>query len=68
MLVAMVGTSLSLGILAALFHALPPDAAHFLAGSGGIRFLPTWAIAYLIVGGGMLGLLGSLVSVSKFLK
>ena len=68
MLVTMVGTALSVGILAALFQVLPQEAALFLAGPGGIQFLPPWAVAYLIGGGGILGLLGSLVSVNKFLE
>ena len=68
MLVTMVGTALSVGILAALFQALPQEAALFLAGPGGIQFLPPWVVAYLIGGGGALGLVGSLVSVNKFLE
>jgi cell division transport system permease protein len=68
MLVTMVGTALSIGILAALFQALPQEAALFLAGPGGIQFLPPWVVAYLIGGGGALGLVGSLVSVNKFLE
>jgi cell division transport system permease protein len=68
MLVTMVGTALSLGLLAALFHALPREAALFIAGPGGVQFLPPWVMAYLIIGGGILGLLGSLVSVNKFLE
>jgi cell division transport system permease protein len=68
MLVAVVGTALSVGVLAALFQAVPQEAALFLAGPGGFQFLPPAVVAYMVAGGGSLGLLGSLVSVKKFLE
>ena len=68
MLVTVTGTSLAVGILAGLFQALPQEAALFLAGPGGIQFLPPSVVAYLAAGGGALGLVGSLVSVNKFLE
>jgi len=68
MLVTVIGTSLSVGLLAALFHALPREVVLFLSGPGGLAFLPTQVIAYLIGGGGVLGLVGGLVSVNKFLE
>lgn len=68
MLVTMVGTALSVGILAALFQAVPQEAALFLAGPGGFQFLSPPVIAYMVAGGGALGLAGSLVSVNKFLE
>jgi len=68
MLVAAIGTALSLGVLAGLFHAIPREAVHFLAGPGGLEFLPSWVIAYMIGGGALLGLLGGLVSVNRFLE
>jgi cell division transport system permease protein len=68
MLVAALGTALSIGVLAGLYHALPQEAMLFLAGPGGLSFLPGGIIAYLIGGGGMLGILGGLVSVTKFLE
>jgi cell division transport system permease protein len=68
MLVAAIGTALSLGVLAGLFRAIPQEAAHFLAGPGGFEFLPSWVMAYMVGGGALLGLLGGLVSVNKFLE
>jgi len=68
MLVAAIGAALSVGLLAVLFHALPREAVLFLSGPGGLSFLPGWIIAYLVGGGGVLGLLGALVSVNKFLE
>ncbi len=68
MLVAAVGTALSVGVLAGLFRALPREVVLFLSGPGGLQFLPTWAISYMIGGGALLGLLGGLVSVNKFME
>jgi cell division transport system permease protein len=68
MLVVVLGTSLSVGILAVLFHALPHEVVLFLSGPRGLDFLPPPVIASLIGGGGALGLLGGLVSVNKFLE
>jgi len=68
MLVVVLGTSLSVGILAVLFHALPQEVVLFLSGPGGLEFLPPPVIAYMIGGGGALGLVGGLVSVNKFLE
>jgi len=68
MLVAVIGTSLAVGILAGLFHALPREIVLFLSGPGGLDFLPTTVIAYMIGGGGALGFAGGLVSVNKFLE
>jgi cell division transport system permease protein len=68
MLVAVLGTSLAVGILGGLFHALPREIVLFLSGPGGLDFLPTTVIAYMIGGGGALGFAGGLVSVNKFLE
>jgi cell division transport system permease protein len=68
MLVAAVGTALSIGILAGLFHALPQEALLFFSGPGGPQFLPPSVIAYMVGGGAALGLIGGLVSVNKFLE
>ena len=68
MLVAVLGTSLAVGILAGLFHALPREIVLFLSGPGGLDFLPTTVIAYMVGGGGVLGFAGGLVSVNKFLE
>jgi cell division transport system permease protein len=68
MITAATGTALSVGILAGLFYALPQEAVLFLSGPGGLDFLPPPVVAYLVVGGGFLGLLGALASVSRFLE
>jgi cell division transport system permease protein len=68
MLVVVIGTSIAVGILAGLFHALPQEVVLFLSGPGGLEFLPSSVIAYLIGGGGALGFAGGLVSVNKFLE
>ena len=68
MLVAVLGTSLAVGILAGLFHALPGEIVLFLSGPGGLDFLPTTVIAYMVGGGGALGFAGGIVSVNKFLE
>jgi len=68
MLVVVLGTSLSVGILAVLFHALPQEVVLFLSGPRGLDFLPPPVIASMIGGGGALGLVGGLVSVNKFLE
>ncbi len=68
MLVAAIGTGLSVGVLAGLFHAIPQEAVLFLSGPRGIEFLPSWVIAWMIGGGAVLGLVGGLVSVNKFLE
>ena len=68
MLVTVLGTSLAVGILAGLFHALPREIVLFLSGPGGLDFLPVPVIAYMVGGGGALGFAGALVSVNKFLE
>jgi len=68
MLVTMVGTSLAVGLLAALFHAMPQEAVRLFAGPGGFLFLPPSMIAAMVGGGALLGLGGSLVSVNRFLE
>jgi cell division transport system permease protein len=68
MLVVVLGTALSVGMLAVLFHARPQEVVLFLSGPGGLDFLPPPVIAYMICGGGVLGLMGGLVSVNKFLE
>ncbi len=68
MLVTVIGTALSIGLLAAVFQALPREAVVFLAGPGGLEFLPTNVIVAMFCGGGLLGFAGGLVSVNKFLE
>jgi len=67
MIVAMTGTALAVGLLAGLFHALPQEVMLFLSGPGGLAFFSPAVMAWLIGAGAVLGLLGALVSVNKFL-
>ncbi len=68
MLLAMLGTGLAIGILAGLYYALPQEVVLFLSKPKGLDFLPPSVVAYTIFGGGLLGLAGGVVSVSKFLE
>ncbi len=68
MLLAMLGASLAVGIIAAVYYALPQDVLLFLSRPNGLDFLPPSVVAYMIIGGSLLGLLGALVSVNKFLE
>lgn len=68
MMIAMLGSSLGIAILAGVYYALPREAMVFLARPFGLEFLPVPAILALIGGGGVLGLSGAFVSVAKFLE
>jgi cell division transport system permease protein len=68
MLVSVTGGALSIGVLAAVFHALPQEAVLFLAGPDGLQFLSPVVIAYMIGGGALLGLIGGFISVNRFLE
>ena len=68
MMLAMLGTALAIGVLAALFYALPRDLIQFLSRPNGLDFLPLPVVAYMVAGGGLLGLVGAQVSVGKFLE
>jgi cell division transport system permease protein len=68
MMLAVVGTALSIGILAVLFYALPSDVSILLSRPKGLDFLPLPVVAYMIVVGGALGFAGGLVSVARFLE
>ena len=68
MMLAMLGSALAVGIIAALYYALPQEAVLFLSRPNGLDFLPPSVVAYMIAGGSLLGLLGALVSVSRFLE
>ncbi len=68
MMLAMLGSALAVGVLAALYYSLPREVSLFLAGPGGLDFLPPSVVAYMIMGGSLLGLAGALVSVSRFLE
>jgi cell division transport system permease protein len=67
MMLAMLGSALSVGILAALYYFLPPEVERLLSQFMRLDFLPPSVVAYMIVGGGLLGLTGAFVSVNKFL-
>ena len=68
MLLAMLGSAFAVGVMAALFYTLPQEVVLFLSRPNGLDFLPPIVITYIIVGGGLLGIVGGLVSVNKFLK
>lgn len=67
MLLAMLGSALAVTVLAGVFYSLPPELVRFLSRPHGLDFLPPEVVTYMIVGGGILGLVGGLVSVNKFL-
>lgn len=68
MLLSVLGASLALGILSGIFYSLPEEAALFVSGPKGLDFLPAEVVAYIIIGSGMLGLVGALISVGRFLE
>jgi len=68
MLLSMLGTALAIGILAGLFYFLPQEVVVFLSRPKGLDFLPPSVVTYMIGGGGLLGLAGGMVSVSRFLE
>lgn len=68
MLMAMIGAALAMGILAAMFYSLPVEAMPFLSGPTRLDFLPLPVVGYIILGSGLLGLCGGLISVGKFLE
>jgi cell division transport system permease protein len=68
MLLAVLGSALAVGILAVLYSLLPHDVVLFLSQANGLDFLPPSVVAYIVAGGGLLGLAGGLVSVSRFLE
>ncbi len=68
MMLAMLGTALAIGVLAGVFYSLPREVVTYLARPDGPGFLPPSMMAYMIIGGGALGLTGGLVSVGRFLE
>ena len=68
MLLAVLGSALAIGVLAGVFYALPQEVIFFFSRPNGLNFLPPLVITSVILGGGLLGLAGGLVSVNKFLK
>jgi cell division transport system permease protein len=68
MLLAMFGAALAVGVLAGIYYSLPQIAVVFLSGPNGLDFLPPPVVAYMVAGGGLLGLSGAKVSVDRFLE
>jgi len=68
MMLAMIGTSLAIGILAVLFYFLPKEVVIILSRPRGLDFLSPLVVIYMIGGSGLLGLAGGLVSVHRFLE
>jgi len=68
MLLAMLGSALAVGVLAVLYSLLPQEIVLILSPLNGLDFLPPAMVAYIVAGGGLLGLAGGLVSVSRFLE
>jgi hypothetical protein len=64
----MLGSALSVGVLAGVYYALPQEVVLFLSRPNGLDFLPLPVVAFMIGGGGLLGLAGGLVSVSRLLE
>ncbi len=67
-LLAMLGSALAVGILAALYYSLPADIMLLLSRISRVDFLPSAVVAYMVIGSGLLGLIGGLVSVNRFLE
>ncbi len=68
MMLAMLGSALAVGILAGMYYTLPQELVVLLSRPNGLDFLPMAVVAYMIIGGGLLGLGGGLVSVNRFLE
>jgi len=67
-LLAMLGSALAVGILTALYYSLPSEIMFLMSRMNGLDFLPPSVVAYMVIGGGLLGLVGGLVSVRRFLE
>jgi cell division transport system permease protein len=67
-LLAMLGSALAVGILTALYYSLPSEIMLLMSRLNGLDFLPPSVVAYIVIGGGLLGLVGGLVSVRRFLE
>ncbi len=67
-ILAMLGAALAVGILAALYYSLPTEVTLLLSRISRVDFLPSTVVTYMIIGSGLLGLIGGLVSVNKFLE
>jgi cell division transport system permease protein len=67
LMLAMLGAALAVGALAALTYSLPPQVALLFARWRGLEFLPVPAALSMIACSGLLGAVGALVSVNKYL-
>ncbi len=67
MMLALLGSALAVGVIAAVYYALPREALFFLSPNG-LDFLPPSVVTYMLGGGSLLGLAGAMISVSKFLE
>jgi cell division transport system permease protein len=68
MMIAMLGTSLAIGIIAGIYYSLPREVVLALSTPRGLDFLPLPVVGYMILAGAVLGLVGAMVSVNKFLE
>ncbi len=68
MMIAMLGTALAVGVIAGIFYSLPRDVILALSSPHGLDFLPLPVVGYMVLTGGVLGLVGAVVSVNKFLE
>ena len=68
MMLALLGSALAVGIITAVYYALPREGIFLLSGPNGLDFLPVSLVASMIIGGSLLGLAGALVSVTRFLE
>ncbi len=67
MMLALLGSALAVGVIAAVYYAVPRESIAVLLPNG-LDFLPLSVVTYMIIGGGLLGLIGALISVNKFLE
>ena len=67
MMLAMLGTALAIGLLGALFYGMR-EQSFFIFSPSRLDFLPLSVVAYMLSGGGLLGLAGARISVAKFLE
>jgi len=68
MMIAMLGTGLALGIIAGIYYSLPREVVLAVSTARGLDFLPLPVVGYMVLAGAVLGLVGAMVSVNKFLE
>lgn len=67
-MLSMLGSTLAIVVLAGLYYGLPDEAMILFGRAAGLDFLPLSVVAYMLFAGGLLGLVGSFVSIGKFLE